>query len=107
MAKWVKFSDRLPTEDDLDDAEGLFLSDGNGRHYSTNSGWLAYSSYYDDWLWLEDVPPLPKPRTLEDVARDLCSTGFDFNWHILTAEVRRLVNEMKEILEKGLDNQDS
>lgn len=50
-------------------------------------------------VWLENTPDTPKPRTLEDVVRDYLTTTFD----------RRpeLEKEMKEILEKGLDNQDS
>ena len=57
-----------------------------------------------DWIWIFDGKPeiekeLPslEPRTLEEVASDLCRAGFDCDQ---SDEVRGLVNEMRAILFK-------
>ncbi len=70
MARWVKFSERLPTESDADrdnhvitffETEGLSTRDIHFLDFENREG----------WYWLENVPALPtKPKTIEDVARN-------------------------------------
>lgn len=94
MANWVKFSDRLPTEDDLDAFGGLVVSDDEG-----NRDYVYWYRFQPEFpmkacYWLENIPPVPKPRTLEDVVRE-------YVYHAGNT-IRRLElqDEMKEILEK-------
>ena len=103
MTRWVRFSDRLPTvEDFLPTGELIILGEeGIETAICKVDALESVRDLYSECFWLENVPELPKPRTLEEVARDLFITGFDFDWHILTAEVRGLLNEMRDILEKG------
>lgn len=116
MSKWVKFSDRHPTVANADSyGSVVILRDGNqfGHVYLEMNEVEIKCGDYDDYHWLENVPPFP--RTLEDVVRDYLTTTGDMNTvfgpagniKALTERVLELQKEMREILEKGLDNQDS
>ena len=103
MAKWVKFSDRMPTEGDLDTHGGLFLCgpDGKGEYMTFgpfSHAFKAIYERYEGYYWLENnAPPVPKPRTLEDVARDMIVR---YSYH---NPLSKLIKEMKEILERKDD----
>lgn len=107
MANWIKFSDRMPTEDDLDIHGGLFLCDPSGKGEYMKFGPFSHAfraiyERYEGYYWLENnAPPVPKPRTLEDVVKEYLYNAGN--------TIQRLVlqDEMQDILEKKLDNQDS
>ena len=92
MSNWIKFSDRMPTEADADTGKKVIGKGMGGDWYVT---YLAdvyrYPDCCADHFWLENVPPLPTPRTLEDVVRQYVDTS--------KPQPRvDLLNEMKEIL---------
>ncbi len=101
MCNWVKFSDRLPTKSDANFDNEVFIQCQDGTRSTACLDHIDEGQHlpYPDWFWLENTPDTPKPRTLEDVVRDYLTTTFDRR--------SELEKEMKEILEKGLDNQDS
>jgi len=101
MCNWVRFSDRLPTEADADIGGNVIVLHPDNSWYIKKCYGTEESNFWkrNDLFWLANVPRRPKPRTLEDVVRDYLTTTFDRR--------SELEKEMKEILEKGLDNQDS
>lgn len=99
MANWVKFSERMPTKNDLDIHGGLFLCgpDGKGEYMTFgpfSHAFRAIYERYEGYYWLEHTRPAPKPRTLEDVVKE-------YLYHAGNT-IRRLElqDEMKEILER-------
>ena len=95
MSKWVKFSDRLPTKADADKEGEVFVEHSGGCRSKVSIHWASGNPcHWVDWFWLENVPEIPKPRTLEDVTRELLDSGMGGNsvhWLVL-------FEEMKEIL---------
>ena len=101
MSNWVRFTDRLPAETDCDGAGYLFVMDENGDWETTTIiHTTMHPEAYKEYFWLENVPELPKPRTLEDVARELHDNFLDLSLD----DIQKLAVEMKEILE-GKDNE--
>ena len=105
MAKWVKFTERMPTEGDLDNGGQVVIRNKNG---TLATAWIPHHrrrdasgppDHYKDCFWLENLPRAPKPRTLEDVV-----------WEFLSLTVSNrpanfdrkldLQGEMREILER-------
>ena len=73
MARWVKFSDRLPTEADADSEGELFMQHEDGTRSITCMEFTEEEpdqcvEDYAGWFWLENVP---EPRTLDDTIREL------------------------------------
>ncbi len=103
MAKWIKFSDRTPTEADTDTKGNLMVRcDKHGYWYMRHIKVIKQNlSFYDKrgLSWLEGIPPLPKPRTLEDVVREYLG-GSDEECLLYREDNRRLRKEMREILEE-------
>ena len=99
MANWVRFSERIPMGSDLDFQGMVFIQDEDGKLATAwvpdDASWVR--DRYKDCCWLENLPPLPKPRTLEDVVKEYlyCAVG----------GIRRLElkEEMQEILERKDD----
>ncbi len=105
MSNWVKFSDRHPTVANADSyGSVVILRDGNqfGHVYLEMNEDEIKCGDYDDCHWLENVPPFP--RTLEDVAEDLATALECLRHDDIPTD---LIKEVREILGKGLDNQDS
>ncbi len=106
MSNWVRFSDRRPTIADADcDGKVVILYNNKrfGHIFLEMKEDEIKCGDFDYCHWLENVPQFP--RTLEEVATELCRTGFDCDQR---PGVRGLINEMREILrEKRLNNQDS
>ena len=104
MSNWIKFSDRMPTEADADTGKKVIGKGMGGDWYVT---YLAdvyrYPDCCADHFWLENVPPLPKPRTLEDAVRDLLRYA-EKRWRTVPVSLpvycAVLFEEMKEILER-------
>ena len=91
MSNWVKFSDRLPTEADAGPEGEVFVQHSGGMFTAD----IYCSDLFEDCYWLANVPPLPKPRTLEDVVQQYLDTS--------QPQPRvDLLNEMKEIIRKKL-----
>ena len=99
MANWVKFSDRLPTEDDLDYNGKLMFADKYGFTSYTrwDCGDDSIVEHYMAYRWLENIPPLPKPRTLEDVVKEYLYHAGN------TIQRLALQDEMLDILERKDD----
>ena len=97
MSNWI--TGRRPTSDEANEY-GEVLTHEVGSTY-----WGCVSSL---WHWME-CPPLPEaeptPRTLEDVVREyLQATRHRPDFHA-PREWQDLRDEMKEILQKGQDNE--
>ena len=89
MSKWVKFSDRLPTEADADLNKKVIVKKAGGSWYIAYLSEVCRCTYhYADHFWLANVP---KPRTLEDVVREYVDTG-------KPQRVLDLLKEMKEFI---------
>jgi len=108
MSNWVKFSDRLPTEGDANINGDVIVHYADGAYAFVNIWNLdaPHNAVSSESHWLDNVPPVPKPRTLEDVARDMIGCdGIPITKPYVVHSA--LIEEMKDILEKLLDNQDS
>ncbi len=103
MSNWVKFSDRLPTESDLNSEGEVFIVYEDGTQSIANWDYIQEDlSQCYGWFWLAGVPKPPKPRTLEDVIGEMLRyiervgvSGSDW--------CNDLVNEMREITERKDD----
>lgn len=98
MSNWVKFSDRIPSEDDANADGVVFIQHGGGVK---SVAYVDNAEHYEDgWFWLEGVPPVPKPRTLEEVVRELLR--YIERGGVSSSDwCNDLIKEMKEILEGG------
>lgn len=97
MAKWIKFSDRLPTEADSQKGEVIVQYNNGVCCTPMLTSVLQNPSFYADHFWLENTPELPKTRTIEDVAKDLLKLSQS---RIITGDFEDLMGEMREILER-------
>ncbi len=100
MANWVKFSERLPKEKDCDGAGALFVMDEHGDRDTISISYTELNAeLFEDQFWLENVPDMPEPRTLEDVVEEYLSIN------VRDVGDRRhrmnLEKEMREILERS------
>lgn len=110
MANWVRFSERMPTEGDLDNGGQVVIQGEDG---TLATAWIPHHrrrdasgppDHYKDCCWLESLPPLPEPRTLEDVARDMIGCdGIPITKPCAYVVHYALIEEMKEILERKDD----
>ena len=99
MAKWIKFSDRMPTEADAGLDGEVFVQHEGGK-FTADIFWVRNNpDHYEVHYWLENVPALPKPRTLEDVVGDL-RRYFERGGVVGSKWCDDIVNEMREILER-------
>ena len=101
MSNWVKFSDRLPSGADANSEGELFMQHEDGTRSITCTEFTEEEpdqcvEDYAGWFWLENVPPLSKPRTLEDVVREYVDTS-------KPQRVLDLFKEMKEFI--GVSNE--
>lgn len=107
MSKWIKFTDRLPTEADANiKGQVLILYPDGGMASVDRLMQRNRMNKENNCCWLEDVPEPPKPRTLEDVVREYIETVINHRHYTDERAERgnRLVEEMRGILEKGDDN---
>ncbi len=98
MANWVRFSDRLPTEDDMNYEGEVVIQHEDGM---LSTAWPLLHNYKTSF-WLENIPELPKPRTLEDVAKALVKLyeAHDYNpclhgyrtFHDLMEDLKQITN---------------
>lgn len=111
MANWVKFTERMPRDSDVNHEGKVVIQYEDGTLTTAGFLWVLDDSGrldtpYKDCYWLENVPELPKPRTLEDVAGELVAKiqkSPKLCKEYLPAWWIERVNEMKEILEREDD----
>ena len=96
MSNWVKFSERLPTEADANQYGWVIVLRRDDEYAYSSTDAMKNPDRYTEFCWLEGVPSLPKPRTLEDVVRDYLA---DANWN--EPWEQRYRDEMLEILERS------
>tara|TARA_R110002020_G_scaffold419585_1_gene628753 strand:+ start:172 stop:462 length:291 start_codon:yes stop_codon:yes gene_type:complete len=95
MARWIKFSDRMPTEADADPDKKVIGKGAGGNWCVTYLADVCiFPDQYADHFWLASVP---QPRTLEDVVREYLAASGDVGRRL------ELQKEMREILQKGQD----
>ena len=95
MSNWVRFSDRMPTEADAGPEGEVFVQHSGGMMGTADIYWASDHDHHDTGFWLENVPPLPTPRTIKDVVLEYIDAA---NW--IEPWECRYRDEMKEILER-------
>ena len=97
MSKWIRLSDREPTESDaVIDGRSILMcepSKGFTRCFTVDLGKFRANKWQrDNYYWLCGVPEPPRIRTLEEVVKEYVYNAAN------TTRRLELEKEMKEIL---------
>ena len=109
MANWVRLSERVPTKEDCCPSGLLILTAENEAswwtvHYTRKKNFFWEKATH----WLDELPPLPtKPRTLEDIAKELLKLYETYDYTDCYEAFDDLMEDLKQITNPKLGDSKS